>query len=165
MITRKERTEELYGLTDKKSSMGTALRIGLIGLAAGLWFYGNFSLSHSAMFLFVTTIAVPLSYMSWRKTRTQVSFNDNRAYRGLIRVKGIGDIAMLWGMFGLMVGYELNFFELSTLSSMLASILIVHLLAASLIDKRLLRIDDEHVVDSLFGLTKREQMKRKWDEK
>lgn len=163
MITREERVEELYGLAEKKSSMATALRIGLIGLAAGLWFYGNFSLTHSAMFLFVTTIAAPFSYMSWRKTRTQLSFNDNRAYQGLIRVKGIGDIAMLWGMVGLMVGHELNFFELATLSSVAVSILIVHLLAATLIDRRLLRIDDEHVVDSLFGLTKREQMKQKWD--
>ncbi|WP_070329051.1 hypothetical protein [Exiguobacterium aurantiacum] len=163
MVTREERVEQLK-VRPKKGAF-KLLWAAAAGLGLGWWIYINASLPMLAMLSFCMMTAVPLSHVSWQKTRVSVTFNENRSYQRLIRAKGIIAIAMLWGVLGLMFGHVSGFFALSVFSGLSAMLIAGMLVVETWLDYRLLRIDDEHVVDSLFGLTKREQMKRKWDEK
>ena len=161
MVTREERIEQLQ--KRPKKGVFRLLWAALAGLGIGWWIYANASLPLIAMLSFFMMTAVPFSFVTWQKTRTLLTFNDNRSYRRLIRAKGVIAIAMLWGMLGLMFGYVSGFFALSMFSGLSATLIVGMLVVETWLDYRLLRIDHEHVTDSLLGFTKRKRLKRSWD--
>lgn len=161
MVTREERIEQLYMLPKKGAF--NLLWAAAAGLGLGWWIYTNASLPMLAMFVFLMMTAVPLSHVAWQKTRVSVTFNENRSYQRLIRAKGVIAIAMLWVMLGLMGGYVSGYFALPMFSGLSAMLIAGMLVVETWLDTRLLRIDHEHVTDSLIGFTKRERMKRKWE--
>lgn len=161
MVTREERIEQLYMLPKKGAF--NLLWAAAAGLGLGWWIYTNASLPMLAMFVFLMMTAVPLSRVAWQKTRVSVTFNENRSYQRLIRAKGIIAIAMLWVMLGLMGGYVSGYFALPVFSGLSAMLIAGMLVVETWLDTRLLRIDHEHVADSLLGFTKRERLKRKWE--
>ncbi|TCI67479.1 MULTISPECIES: hypothetical protein [unclassified Exiguobacterium] len=161
MVTREERIEQLYMLP-KKGAFNLSWAAAA-GLGLGWWIYTNASLPMLAMFVFLMMTAVPLSRVAWQKTRVSVTFNENRSYQRLIRAKGVIAIAMLWVMLGLMGGYVSGYFALPVFSGLSAILIAGMLVVETWLDTRLLRIDHEHVTDSLIGFTKRERMKRKWE--
>ncbi|WP_214824465.1 hypothetical protein [Exiguobacterium sp. s28] len=161
MVTREERIEQLYMLPKKGAFK--LLWAAAAGLGLGWWIYTNASLPVLAMFVFLMMTAVPLSRVAWQKTRVSVTFNENRSYQRLIRAKGVIAIAMLWVMLGLMGGYVSGYFALPVFSGLSAMLIAGMLVVETWLDTRLLRIDHEHVTDSLIGFTKRERMKRKWE--
>ncbi|KGI84077.1 hypothetical protein [Exiguobacterium sp. s5] len=161
MVTREERIEQLYMLPKKGAF--NLLWAAAAGLGLGWWIYTNASLPMLAMFVFLMMTAVPLSRVAWQKTRVSVTFNENRSYKRLIRAKGVIAIAMLWVMLGLMGGYVSGYFALPVFSGLSATLIAGMLVVETWLDTRLLRIDHEHVSDSLIGFTKRERMKRKWE--
>ncbi|WP_215190693.1 hypothetical protein [Exiguobacterium sp. s6] len=161
MVTREERIEQLYMLPKKGAF--NLLWAAAAGLGLGWWIYTNASLPMLAMLVFLMMTAVPLSRVAWQKTRVSVTFNENRSYQRLIRAKGVIAIAMLWVMLGLMGGYVSGYFALPVFSGLSAMLIAGMLVVETWLDTRLLRIDHEHVTDSLIGFTKRERMKRKWE--
>ena len=161
MVTREERIEQLYMLPKKGAFK--LLWAAAAGLGLGWWIYTNASLPMLAMLVFLMMTAVPLSHVAWQKTRVSVTFNENRSYQRLIRAKGVIAIAMLWVMLGLMGGYVSGYFALPVFSGLSAMLIAGMLVVETWLDTRLLRIDHEHVTDSLIGFTKRERMKRKWE--
>lgn len=161
MVTREERIEQLYMLPKKGAF--NLLWAAAAGLGLGWWIYTNASLPMLAMFVFLMMTAVPLSRVAWQKTRVSATFNENRSYQRLIRAKGVIAIAMLWVMLGLMGGYVSGYFALPVFSGLSAMLIAGMLVVETWLDTRLLRIDHEHVTDSLIGFTKRERMKRKWE--
>lgn len=161
MVTREERIEQLYMLPKKGAF--NLLWAAAAGLGLGWWIYTNASLPMLAMLVFLMMTAVPLSHVAWQKTRVSVTFNENRSYQRLIRAKGVIAIAMLWVMLGLMGGYVSGYFALPMFSGLSAMLIAGMLVVETWLDTRLLRIDHEHVTDSLIGFTKRERMKRKWE--
>lgn len=161
MVTREERIEQLYMLPKKGAFK--LLWAAAAGLGLGWWIYTNASLPVLAMFVFLMMTAVPLSRVAWQKTRVSVTFNENRSYQRLIRAKGVIAIAMLWVMLGLMGGYVSGYFALPVFSGLSAMLIAGMLVVETWLDTRLLRIDHEHVTDSLIGFTKRERLKRKWE--
>lgn len=161
MVTREERIEQLYMLPKKGAFK--LLWAAAAGLGLGWWIYTNASLPMLAMLVFLMMTAVPLSHVAWQKTRVSVTFNENCSYKRLIRAKGVIAIAMLWVMLGLMGGYVSGFFALSVFSGLSATLIVGMLVVETWLDYRLLRIDHEHVADSLIGFTKRERLKRGWD--
>lgn len=161
MVTREERIEQLQ--KRPKKGVFRLLWAALAGLGIGSWIYANASLPLLAVLSFFMMTAVPFSFVTWQKTRTLLTFNKHRSYRRLIRAKGVIAIAMLWGMLGLMFGYVSGFFALSVFSGLSATLIVGMLMSETWLDSRLLRIDHEHVVDSLLGFTKRERLKRKWE--
>lgn len=163
MITRKERIEQLH--TRNRTGLVMLIGIFLIGLAGGLWLFSSGAYEHVAAFVFFFIVALPLSFVAWRKTRTLLTFNEDKRYRRWIRFKGFLNIVLLLGMMGMMSLFTLGVVPLSSLTGTVVSLAIGFLLIEMVIDRRLLQIDDEHVVDSLIGLTKRERMKQEWDEK
>ncbi|WP_214793877.1 MULTISPECIES: hypothetical protein [unclassified Exiguobacterium] len=161
MVTREERIEQLYMLPKKGAF--NLLWAAAAGLGLGWWIYTNASLQLLAVFSFLIMTAVPLSRVAWQKTRTLLTFNEHCSYQRLIRAKGIIAIAMLWGMLGLTFGHVSGFFALSVFSGLSAMLIAGMLVVETWLDYRLLRIDHEHVTDSLIGFTKRERLKRGWD--
>ena len=161
MVTREERIEQLYMLPKKGAF--NLLWAAAAGLGLGWWIYTNASLPMLAMLVFLMMTAVPLSHVAWQKTRVSVTFNESRSYQRLIRAKGVIAIAMLWVMLGLMGGYVSGYFALPMFSGLSAMLIAGMLVVETWLDTRLLRIDHEHVTDSLIGFTKRERMKRKWE--
>lgn len=161
MVTREERIEQLYMLPKKGAFK--LLWAAAAGLGFGWWIYTNASLPMLAMLVFLMMTAVPLSHVAWQKTRVSVTFNESRSYKRLIRAKGVIAIAMLWVMLGLMGGYVSGYFALPMFSGLSAMLIAGMLVVETWLDTRLLRIDHEHVTDSLIGFTKRERMKRKWE--
>ncbi|WP_214709455.1 MULTISPECIES: hypothetical protein [unclassified Exiguobacterium] len=161
MVTREERIEQLYMLPKKGAF--NLLWAAAAGLGLGWWIYTNASLPMLAMFVFLMMTAVPLSRVAWQKTRVSVTFNESRSYKRLIRAKGVIAIAMLWVMLGLMGGYVSGYFGLPVFSGLSAVLIAGMLVVETWLDYRLLRIDHEHVTDSLIGFTKRERLKRKWE--
>ena len=161
MVTREERIEQLYMLPKKGAF--NLLWAAAAGLGLGWWIYTNASLPMLAMLVFLMMTAVPLSHVAWQKTRVSVTFNESRSYKRLIRAKGVIAIAMLWVMLGLMGGYVSGYFALPMFSGLSAMLIAGMLVVETWLDTRLLRIDHEHVTDSLIGFTKRERMKRKWE--
>ncbi|TCI29315.1 hypothetical protein EVJ33_10340 [Exiguobacterium sp. SL-10] len=161
MVTREERIEQLY----KRNKTGIVMLIGtfLIGLAGGLWFFTGGTYEQVAAFVFFFVVALPLSFVAWRKTRTLLTFNEDKRYRRWIRLKGFLNIVLLIGMMGMMSLFTSGLVLLSLFTGTVVSLAIAFLLIEMVIDRRLLQIDDEHVVDSLIGLTKRERLKRKWE--
>ncbi|TCI20551.1 hypothetical protein [Exiguobacterium sp. SL-9] len=163
MVTLEERIEQLY----KRNKTGIVMLIGtfLIGLAGGLWFFTGGTYEQVAAFVFFFVVALPLSFVAWRKTRTLLTFNEDKRYRRWIRLKGFLNIVLLIGMMGMMSLFTSGLVLLSLFTGTVVSLAIAFLLIEMVIDRRLLQIDDEHVVDSLIGLTKRERLKRKWEDK
>ena len=161
MVTREERIEQLYMLPKKGAF--NLLWAAAAGLGLGWWIYTNASLPMLAMFVFLMMTAVPLSHVAWQKTRVSVTFNENQSYQRLIRAKGVIAIAMLWGMLGLMFAHISGFFALSVFSGLSVMLIAGMLVVETWLDTRLLRIDHEHVADSLISFTKRERLKRGWD--
>lgn len=161
MMTREERIEQLQ--KRPKKGAFNLLWAAAAGVGVGWWIYTNASLPMLAMFVFLMMTAVPLSRVAWQKTRVSVTFNESRSYKRLIRAKGVIAIAMLWVMLGLMGGYVSGYFGLPVFSGLSAVLIAGMLVVETWLDTRLLRIDHEHVTDSLIGFTKRERMKRKWE--
>lgn len=161
MVTREERIEQL-AVRPKKGAL-KLLWAATAGLGFGWWVYANASLPLLAIVVFLMMTAVPFSHVSWQKTRVSVTFNENRSYQRLIRAKGVIAIAMLWVMLGLMGGYVSGYFALPVFSGLSAMLIAGMLVVETWLDYRLLRIDQEHVTDSLIGFTKRERLKRKWE--
>lgn len=161
MVTREERIEQLYMLPKKGAF--NLLWAAAAGLGLGWWIYTNASLQLLAVFSFLMMTAVPLSHVAWQKTRVSMTFNESRSYKRLIRAKGVIAIAMLWVMLGLMGGYVSGYFALPVFSGLSAMLIAGMLVVETWLDTRLLRIDHEHVADSLLGFTKRERLKQKWE--
>lgn len=161
MMTREERIEQLQ--KRPKKGAFNLLWAAAAGLGLGWWIYTNASLPILAMLVFLMMTAVPLSRVAWQRTRVSVTFNENRSYQRLIRAKGVIAIAMLWVMLGLMGGYVSGYFALPVFSGLSAMLIAGMLVVETWLDTRLLRIDHEHVTDSLIGFTKRERLKQKWE--
>ena len=160
-MTREERIEQLQ--KRPKKGAFNLLWAAAAGVGVGWWIYTNASLPMLAMFVFLMMTAVPLSRVAWQKTRVSVTFNEHRSYQRLIRAKGVIAIAMLWGILGLMFGYISGYFALPVFSGLSAMLIASMLVVETWLDYRLLRIDHEHVTDSLIGFTKRERLKQKWE--
>lgn len=161
MMTREERIEQLQ--KRPKKGAFNLLWAAATGLGVGWWIYANASLQLFAVLSFLIMTAVPLSHVAWQKTRVSVTFNESRSYERLIRAKGVIAIVMLWIMLGLMGGYVSGYFALPVFSGLSAMLIGGMLVVETWLDTRLLRIDHEHVADSLIGFTKRERLKRSWD--
>ena len=161
MMTREERIEQLQ-IRPKKGAFNL-LWAAAAGLGVGWWIYANASLQLFAVLSFLIMTAVPFSFVTWQKTRTLLTFNEHRSYQRLIRAKGVIAIAMLWGMLGLMFAHISGFFALSVFSGLSVMLIAGMLVVETWLDTRLLRIDHEHVADSLISFTKRERLKRGWD--
>ncbi|KAB2865602.1 MAG: hypothetical protein F9K39_01210 [Exiguobacterium chiriqhucha] len=161
MMTREERIEQLQ--KRPKKGAFNLLWAAAAGVGVGWWIYANASLQLLAVLSFLMMTAVPLSHVAWQKTRVSVTFNESRSYKRLIRAKGVIAIAMLWIMLGLMGGYVSGYFALPVFSGLSAMLIGGMLVVETWLDYRLLRIDHEHVADSLIGFTKRERLKRGWD--
>lgn len=161
MMTREERIEQLQ--KRPKKGAFNLLWAAAAGVGVGWWIYTNASLQLLAVFSFLIMTAVPFSHVAWQKTRVSVTFNESRSYKRLIRAKGVIAIAMLWIMLGLMGGYVSGYFALPVFSGLSAMLIGGMLVVETWLDTRLLRIDHEHVADSLIGFTKRERLKRSWD--
>lgn len=161
MMTREERIEQLQ--KRPKKGAFNLLWAAATGLGVGWWIYANASLPLLAVLSFLMMTAVPLSHVAWQKTRVSVTFNESRSYKRLIRAKGVIAIAMLWGLLGLMFAHISGFFALSVFSGLSVMLIAGMLVVETWLDTRLLRIDHEHVADSLISFTKRERLKRGWD--
>ncbi|MCT4782702.1 MULTISPECIES: hypothetical protein [Exiguobacterium] len=161
-MTREERVEQLY--VRNRTGLVMLISTFMIGLTGGLWFFTGGTYGQIAAFVFFFVVTLPLSFVAWRKTRTLLTFNEDQRYRRWIRFKGLLNLVLLFGMMGMMSLFASGFVPLSLFTGTVVSLAIGYLFIEMVIDRRLLQIDDEHVVDSLLGLTKRERMKRHWEE-
>lgn len=161
-MTREERIEQLY--SRNRTGIVMLLATFLSGLAGGLWFFSKGAYEQIAAFVFFFIVVLPLGFVAWRKTRTLLTFNEDKRYRRWIRFKGLLNLVLLFGMMGMMSLFASGFVPLSLFTGTVVSLAIGYLFIEMVVDRRLLQIDDEHVVDSLLGLTKRERMKRNWEE-
>lgn len=153
-MLREERMEYLY---DKAWTKRGPLLVIIIGVVAALWLMLNDSRMSLSLFIFCAAMLMPLLVATWHKIKLFLQFNDSSTYQRFIYLKGMIQFILLIGVISMMALYALKYISLDTLSLGCATLIASCLILESWIDWKILKIDDEHVVESLLGLMNREK--------
>ncbi|WP_313532691.1 hypothetical protein [Exiguobacterium profundum] len=153
-MLREERMEYLY---DKAWTKKGPLFVMIIGVVTALWLLFNDSRMNLSLFIFCAAILMPLLVATWHKIKLFLQFNDSSTYQRFIYLKGMIQFILLIGVISTMAFYALKYISLDTLSLGCVMLIAGCLILESWIDWKILKIDDEHVVESLLGLVNRKQ--------
>ncbi|QLQ22817.1 MAG: hypothetical protein HZT42_11800 [Paracoccaceae bacterium] len=153
-MLREERMEYLY---DKAWTKRGPLLAIIIGVVTALWLMLNDSRMSLSLFIFCAAMLMPLLVATWHKIKLFLQFNDSSTYQRFIYLKGMIQFILLIGVISMMALYALKYISLDTLSLGCATLIASCLILESWIDWKILKIDDEHVVESLLGLMNREK--------
>ncbi|WP_214742951.1 hypothetical protein [Exiguobacterium sp. s48] len=157
-MLREERMEYLY---DKSWTKKGPLLVIVIGVVTALWLLFNDSRMNLSLFIFCAALLMPLLVATWHKIQLFLQFNDSSTYQRFIYLKGTVQFALLIGTLALLALYALKYISLDTLSLVCATLIASCLILESWVDWKILKIDDEHVVESLLGLMNREKQQRR----
>ncbi|MDE0563899.1 hypothetical protein [Exiguobacterium sp. B2(2022)] len=155
-MLREERMEYLY---DKAWTKKGPLFVMIIGVVTALWLLFNDSRMSLSLFIFCAAMLMPLLVATWHKIQLFLQFNDSTIYRRFIYLKGTVQFVLLIGVMSMLALYSLKYITLDTMSLGGAVLIAGCLLLESWVDWKVLKIDDEHVVESLLGLMNREKRK------
>ena len=155
-MLREERMEYLY---DKARTKKGPLFVMIIGVVTALWLLFNDSRMSLSLFIFCAAMLMPLLVATWHKIQLFLQFNDSSTYQRFIYLKGMIQFILLIGVISMMALYALKYISLDTLSLGCATLIAGCLILESWVDWKILKIDDEHVVESLLGLMNREKSK------
>lgn len=155
-MLREERMEYLY---DKAWTKKGPLFVMIIGVVTALWLWFNDSRMSLSLFIFCAAVFMPLLVATWHKLKLFLQFNDSTIYRRFIYLKGTVQFVLLIGVMSMLALYSLKYITLDTMSLGGAVLIAGCLLLESWVDWKVLKIDDEHVVESLLGLMNREKRK------
>lgn len=153
-MLREERMEYLY---DKAWTNKGPLLVLVIGVVTALWLWFNDSRMSLSLFIFCAAVFMPLLVATWHKLQLFLQFNDSSTYQRFIYLKGAIQFVLLIGVMSMLALYSLKYITLDTMSLGGAFLIASCLLLESWIDWKILKIDDEHVVESLLGLMTRKQ--------
>lgn len=153
-MLREERREYLY---DKAWTKKGPLLVIIIGVVTALWLLFNDARMSLSLFTFCAAMLMPLLVATWHKIKLFLQFNDSTTYQRFIYLKGVIQFILLIGVISMMALYALKYISLDTLSLGCATLIASCLILESWIDWKILKIDDEHVVESLLGLMNREK--------
>ncbi|WP_214814719.1 hypothetical protein [Exiguobacterium sp. s34] len=153
-MLRDERIEYLY---DQSWTKKGPLLVMIIGAVTALWLWFNDSRMSLFLFIFCAVMFMPLLFSTWHKVQLFLQFNDSPTYRRFIYLKGVTQFILLIGVMSMLAFYSLKYITLDTMSLGGAILIASCLLLDSWIDWKILKVDDEHVVESLLGLMNREK--------
>lgn len=155
-MLREERMEYLY---DKSWNKKGPLFVMIVGVVTALWLWFNDSRMNLSLFIFCAAVFMPLLVATWHKLQLFLQFNDSSTYQRFIYLKGAIQFVLLIGVMSMLALYSLKYITLDTMSLGGAFLIASCLLLESWVDWKVLKIDDEHVVESLLGLMNREKRK------
>ena len=155
-MLREERMEYLY---DKAWTKKGPLLVIIIGVVTALWLLFNDSRMSLSLFIFCAAMLMPLLVATWHKIQLFLQFNDSSTYQRCIYLKGMIQFILLIGVISMLALYALKYILLDTFSLGCATLIASCLILESWVDWKILKIDDEHVVESLLGLMNREKRK------
>ncbi|WP_074032538.1 hypothetical protein [Exiguobacterium sp. AT1b] len=155
-MLREERMEYLY---DKSWNKKGPLFVMIVGVVTALWLWFNDSRMNLSLFIFCAAVFMPLLVATWHKLQLFLQFNDSSTYQRFIYLKGAIQFVLLIGVMSMLALYSLKYITLDTMSLGGAVLIASCLLLESWVDWKVLKIDDEHVVESLLGLMNREKRK------
>ncbi|MBR3062796.1 MAG: hypothetical protein IKG65_10385 [Exiguobacterium sp.] len=155
-MLREERMEYLY---DKAWTKKGPLLVIIIGVVTALWLLFNDSIMSLSLFIFCAAMLMPLLVATWHKIKLFLQFNDSSTYQRFIYLKGAIQFVLLIGVMSMLMFYSLKYITLDTMSLGGAVLIAGCLILESWVDWKILKIDDEHVVESLLGLMNREKSK------
>lgn len=155
-MLREERMEYLY---DKSWNKKGPLFVMIVGVVTALWLWFNDSRMNLSLFIFCAAVFMPLLVATWHKLQLFLQFNDSSTYQRFIYLKGTIQFVLLIGVMSMLALYSLKYITLDTMSLGGAVLIASCLLLESWVDWKVLKIDDEHVVESLLGLMNREKRK------
>lgn len=155
-MLREERMEYLY---DKAWTKKGPLLVIIIGVVTALWLLFNDSRMSLSLFIFCAAMLMPLLVATWHKIQLFLQFNDSSTYQRFIYLKGVIQFILLIGVMSILGLYALKYISLDTLSLGCATLIASCLILESWVDWKILKVDDEHVVESLLGLVNREKRK------
>ncbi|WP_214786102.1 hypothetical protein [Exiguobacterium sp. s183] len=155
-MLREERMEYLY---DKSWNKKGPLFVMIVGVVTALWLWFNDSRMNLSLFIICAAVFMPLLVATWHKLKLFLQFNDSTIYRRFIYLKGTVQFVLLIGVMSMLALYSLKYITLDTMSLGGAVLIASCLLLESWVDWKVLKIDDEHVVESLLGLMNREKRK------
>ncbi|WP_214701278.1 hypothetical protein [Exiguobacterium sp. s57] len=155
-MLREERIEYLY---DKAWTKKGPLLVIIIGVVTALWLLFNDSRMSLSLFIFCAAMLMPLLVATWHKIQLFLQFNDSSTYQRFIYLKGMIQFILLIGVMSMLALYALKYISLDTLSLGCATLIASCLILESWVDWNILKVDDEHVVESLLGLMNREKRK------
>ncbi|WP_214818502.1 hypothetical protein [Exiguobacterium sp. s59] len=148
-MLREERMEYLY---DQAWTNKGPLLVMIIGAVTALWLWFNDSRMSLPLFIFCAAMFMPLLVATWHKVQMFLQFNDSSTYRRFIYLKGMIQFILLIGVMSMLAFYSLKYITLDTMSLGGAVLIASCLLLDSWVDWKILKVDDEHVVESLLGL-------------
>lgn len=146
-------------LYDKSWNKKGPLFVMIVGVVTALWLWFNDSRMSLALFIFCAAVFMPLLVATWHKLQLFLQFNDSSTYQRFIYLKGAIQFVLLIGVMSMLMFYSLKYITLDTMSLGGAVLIASCLLLESWMDWKVLKIDDEHVVESLLGLMNREKRK------
>ena len=146
-------------LYDKSWNKKGPLFVMIVGVVTALWLWFNDSRMNLSLFIFCAAVFMPLLVATWHKLQLFLQFNDSSTYQRFIYLKGTIQFVLLIGVMSMLVFYSLKYITLDTMSLGGAVLIASCLLLESWVDWKVLKIDDEHVVESLLGLMNREKRK------
>ena len=153
-MLREERMEYLY---DKAWTKKGPLLVIIIGVVTALWLLFNDSIMSLSLFIFCAAMLMPLLVATWHKIKLFLQFNDSSTYQRCSYLKGAIQFVLLIGVMSMLMFYSLKYITLDTMSLGGAVLIAGCLILESWVDWKILKIDDEHVVESLLGLVNRKQ--------
>ena len=151
-MLREERMEYLY---DKAWTKKGPLLVIIIGVVTALWLLFNDSRMSLSLFIFCAAMLMPLLVATWHKIQLFLQFNDSSTYQRFIYLKGVIQFILLIGVMSILGLYALKYISLDTLSLGCATLMASCLILESWVDWKILKVDGEHVVESLLGLVNR----------
>lgn len=162
MWTRNERVERLQqrNRNNQRLLVGTALVSVVLGGGMLVSQRGDWTIAYGLLALIVLSFGVAV----WRKTRTVLAFNDTPAYRRLVTAKGVLEVLQIGGVFGALALFSTGVLTLPIMTGIIVTLTVGSIGVETLLDLALRKVDDEHVVTSLLGLSRRERLKQKWDD-
>lgn len=162
MWTRSERVERLQqrNRNNQRFLIGTALVSVVLGGGMLVSQRGDWTIAYGLLALIVLSFGVAV----WRKTRTVLAFNDTPAYRRLVTAKGVLEVLQIGGVFGALALFSTGVLTLPVMTGIIVTLTVGSIGVETLLDLALRKVDDEHVVTSLLGLSRRERLKQKWDD-
>ena len=146
-------------LYDKSWNKKGPLFVMIVGVVTALWLWFNDSRMNLSLFIFCAAVFMPLLVATWHKLQLFLQFNDSSTYQRFIYLKGVIQFVLLIGVMSMLALYSLKYITLDTMSLGGAVLIASCLLLESWVDWKVLKIDDEHVVESLLGLMNREKRK------
>lgn len=162
MWTRSERVERLQqrNRNNQRLLIGTTLVSVVLGGGMLVSQRGDWTIAYGLLALIVLSFGVAV----WRKTRTVLAFNDTPAYRRLVTAKGVLEVLQIGGVFGALALFSTGILTLPVMTGIIVTLTVGSIGVETLLDLALRKVDDEHVVTSLLGLSRRERLKQKWDD-